>query len=163
MRTEYQIVYDYKGNQICVGNAYWIPDRGTAQKILEKKQKNAIFRDRTLYLIERETDEPLSLKPNGLFNGKPVYNPDTLWWDAMEPGDLVDEDVADNILNALPPACMRRDCLQLGEPNSTKIDDKGKWRPTYLTLKKITDGVFEFCGYCFRGENEERGEEIPYI
>ena len=77
--------------------------------------------------------------------------------------DYVNEEVAENILDALPPACMRRDCLQLGEPHNHKTDEEGKVRATYLTLKKINDSVFEFCGYCFRGENTERGTEITYV
>lgn len=164
MRTEYQVVYDYKGNQICVGNPHWIPDRETAQRIMENRQGDPIFRGYTLYLAERETDEPLNLKPNGEFNGKPVYNPDTIWWNAMRPGDLVDQEVADNIYNALPPACARANCLQLGEPQTSRFDEeKGKWRTTYLTLKRIAPGVYEYCGDCFRGENICRGREMSYV
>lgn len=164
MRKEYQVVYDYRGYQIPVGNPCWIPDRETAQRIMENRQGDRIFRVHKLYLTERETDKPLNLKPNGEFNGKPVYNPDTLWWDAMRPGDLVDQEVADNIYNALPPVCARADCLQLGEPQSSRFDEeKGKWRTTYLTLKRIAPGVYEYCGDCFRGENVQRGREMSYV
>jgi len=163
MRREYRVVYDHNGYTIATGNGYWIPDYETAKKVLETVKARPYFRDNILYLQIRDTDEPLDLEPNGSYEGKPVYNPTTLWWDAMRPGDYVNEEVADDILNALPPACMRRDCLQLGEPNSDRVDEKGKARATYLTLKKVADDVFEFCGYCFRGENTERGTEIPYI
>lgn len=168
MRQEFRVVYDYEKNgstyTLPAGNGEWIPDRETAEKILAHKQERPLYVDCTLYLETREVDTPLELKANGSFNGKPVYNPDTLWWEALVPGDYVDEDVADDVLNALPPACMRSSCLQLGEPYSDRYDEeKGKWRATFLTLKKVADGVFEYCGHCFRGENKERGIEPQYI
>ena len=82
----------------------------------------------------------------------------------MRPGDLVDQEVADNIYNALPPACARANCLQLGEPQSSRFDEeKREWRSTYLTLKRIAPGVYEYCGDCFRGENVQRGREMSYV
>ena len=168
MRIEYQVVYDIKRNgktiTISAGNPDWIPDKETAEKILANKKANMIYRENTLYLRTREVDTPLDLKPNGSYNGKPVYNPDTLWWDALVPGDYVDEDVADYVIDCLPPACIRRDCLQMGEPYSARFDEeKQKWRSTYPTLKKVADNVFEYCGHCFRGENVERGMEPYYV
>ena len=163
MRREYRPVYDYKGYTITTGNGEWIPDYETAKKVLEARKAKPIFKDHVLYLQIRDTEEPIDIKPNGIYEGKTVYNPTTLWWDAMRPGDYINEEVAENILDALPPACMRRDCLQLGEPHNHKTDEEGKVRATYLTLKKINDNVFEFCGYCFRGENTERGTEITYV
>ena len=168
MRTEYMVVYDRTENgethTLPAGNPEWIPILETAEKILEHRQNDWIYRVHNLYLNTREVDTPLDLKPNGEFNGKPVYNPDTLWWDAMRPGDYVDEDVADNILNALPPACMRSDCLQLGEPFTNRFDEtKQKWRETFLTLKRVSDGVYEYCGDCFQGENVMHGKEMTEV
>ena len=168
MRTEYQVVYDIiKGNNvytITAGNGEWIPIKETAHKILRNKQNSPIYADSNLYLRVREVNTPLNLKANGNFNGKPVYNLDTIYWDAMFPGDYVDQDVVDFILDAVPPVCMRSDCLQLGEPYSGRYDEeKGEWRMTYLTLKKVADNVFEYCGHCFRGENVERGKIPQYV
>lgn len=98
------------------------------------------------------------LKPCGKYNGKKVINRDWLYWDAMNVGDYVTQEVADDICNALPPACMRSDCLQLGEPQFPKKEGF-----TYLTLKKVDEDVWEFCGYCLRGQNVESGTPIPYV
>lgn len=167
MRREYMLVYDYEKNgkvyTLPCGNPDWIPDYETAKRIKENKQAKSLYKDRTLYLKIRDVDTPLDLKPNGEYQGKSVYNPDTLWWDAMRPGDLVDEDVANDMIDCMPPKCMRSDCLQMGEPQTSRYDEvKGKWRSTYLTLKKITDGIYEFCGDCFIGENYMHGTEMQY-
>lgn len=79
-------------------------------------------------------------------------------------GDLVTEDVVNDLMDCLPPACMRSDCSQLGEPYSHREDPKtGKWRATYATFKRVRNGVWAYCGHCFRGENVERGEDPVYV
>lgn len=80
-----------------------------------------------------------------------------------EPGDLVTQEVVDEYMNALPPACMRSDCSQLGEPYSHREDpESGKFRATYLTFAKVAPGLWEYRGHCFRGENTERGTDPIY-
>ena len=82
----------------------------------------------------------------------------------MEVGEYVTEEAAESIINCLPPACMRADCIQLGEPQTSRYDEKkGDWRDTYLTIKRVADGIYEYCGDCFRGENKMRGMEMPYV
>lgn len=97
------------------------------------------------------------------YEGRYVHTPEDVNFDTMQIGDLVNAEVGEYIINVLPPATMRWNCLQLGEAHSFKIDEEGKARSTYLTLRKLTNDILEFCGYCFRGENVERGREIPYV
>lgn len=78
------------------------------------------------------------------------------------------QDVVDNAVNCLPPACMRSDCTQLGEPYSHREDpNSGKWRPVFATFKRTTyageNSIWQFCGYCFAGENKERGKDPVYV
>lgn len=81
-----------------------------------------------------------------------------------EPGDWVTQEVVDEYMNALPPACMRSDCSQLGEPYSHREDpESGKFRATYLTFAKVAPGLWEYRGHCFRGENTERGTDPVYL
>jgi hypothetical protein len=83
---------------------------------------------------------------------------------AAQVGDLVTRQVVDNFMDALPPASMRYDCSQLGEPYSHMKDPaSGRIRPTFLTFRAIACGVWMCCGHCFAGENVERGENIPYV
>ena len=84
--------------------------------------------------------------------------------DIASPGDLVEEEIVDEMINCVPPVCMRSDCTQCGEPYSHREDpDTGKWKATYTTFKYVTKGIYEYCGNCFRGENEERGKDPVYI
>lgn len=161
MAKEYRVVYDnVKPEKTYItefGEHGWLRDREVAEKLLAREQKRADSYGwiEKLYIEEREAETPDTRKPMSEYEGKPVYNYDHLIWDAMDVGDLVDEEIADDILDALPPACMRSDCLQLGEPNS-HIDG----RATYLTLKRVTKGIWQFCGYCFRGQNTEPEQEV---
>ena len=110
------------------------------------------------------------------FNNKPVYDSDTFDYSTAKIGDYVHECVVDDAVNCLPPACMRMDCTQLGEPYSHREDETtGKWRPTYATFKRVGSigagadglereiGVWEYCGHCFRGENVQRGKTPPVV
>lgn len=73
------------------------------------------------------------------------------------PGDFVEEDIVDSFINCVPPACLRIDCTQCGEPYSYKEDPVSKeWKPTYQTFKRVAVGIYAYCGTCFYGENERR-------
>lgn len=103
-----------------------------------------------------------------IYNGKEVFTEETFEYSKARPGDYVNRAVVDDALDCMPPACMRSDCSQLGEPYSFRIDEDGRTRSTYATFKKVCGGsyeeqVWEFCGYCFRGENVERGKEPIYV
>ena len=99
-----------------------------------------------------DQDDPR--RENRILDGKPVYNWDTIIWAALDIGDYVENEIADDILDALPPACMRSDCLQLGEPHS---HIRGK--ATYLTLSRVDGETWKFRGYCYRGQTTEPDEK----
>ena len=60
------------------------------------------------------------------------------------------------------------DMDEVGEPYSSKLDEKtGEWRSIYATFRKVggewPNGIWEYCGHCFRGETVERGKEMDHI
>lgn len=163
---EYKVVYNHKGYTIEAGQNGWIPSKEIAEKILTHHQNRPIFFDTLLYLEERERTEPIDKKDCRSYCGKIVYNEDWLYFDALQIGDYVENEIVTNLMDCLPPACMRSDCSQLGEPSSSKIDYDGRCKNVYATFKCVTSGsnsIWEYCGNCFRGENVERGKEIPYV
>ena len=92
-----------------------------------------------------------------------IYTPDNFEFHADLVGCLVNNDVVDNVINCLPPACMRSTCTQLGSPYSHREDpDTGKFRPTFATFCRVSEDAWRFCGFCFRGENVPRGEDPVY-
>ena len=120
MAKEFRVVYDNNKDgklyTIEFGSHGWIRDLKVAQKLLEREQKRADSYSwiDNLYLQERETDEPDTRQPMREYEGKPVYNYDHLIWDVLDIGDFVEQEVADGILDALPPACMRSDYWRKG-------------------------------------------------
>ena len=101
-----------------------------------------------------------------LHDGKEVWTQDTFEYSKAEVGDYVEQAVVDDSMDCLPPACMTSDCAQMGEPYSHREDpETGKWRATYATFKRVTNGqggVWQYCGRCFQGENVERGTDPVY-
>lgn len=160
--TGYQVVYDYNGHQLTVGNPIVFPKREIAEKYMRNYQKKP-WMDEKLY-IKEATYKGHELKPCKEYNGKPVY--DELWYygtDTLNIGDYVTEKIVDDMIDCLPPACMRFNCMQCGEPHSSRIDENGKQRTTYTTFKQIADDVWEYCGDCFLGKNYQHGKELSYI
>ena len=101
------------------------------------------------------------------WNGRKLISMED-WTDSFDKiasaGDLVEEAIVDEFINCVPPTCMRSDCMQCGEPYSHREDpETGKWRATYSTFKRVTNGIYEYCGHCFRGENIERGQDPVYV
>ena len=97
-----------------------------------------------------------------LYNDKEVFTPDTFDYSAARPGDYVTQEVVDDAMDCLPPACMTGACSQMGEPCDERVDpNTEKWRMTYHTFKWVSasgpDEVWQYCGRCFCGENVERG------
>ena len=152
VKEGYEVVYDYQGYTFTAGNPVVFPERILAEKYMEH-HKNNTYHDYDLYI--RETVyEGKALTPCREYNGKQIYNSSWCYSiDILKVGDLIEQEIADNILDSLPPACMRSDCLQLGEPTSHKKDAKGNFKATYATFKKVAEGIWEYCGDCFRGEN----------
>ena len=76
--------------------------------------------------------------------------------DYFLPGDTVTDDVYDNFLDILPPATMRRNLLQVGEPAAHEKDpETGKYRATYPTFAR-EGGQWWYAGECFIGETVNR-------
>lgn len=102
-----------------------------------------------------------------VYNGKEVFTPETFDYAVAQIGDYVSQDVVDDALNCLPPACMSSVCAQMGEPYSMRQDpDTSRWRNTYATFRHVTsgvDGIWQYCGHCFQGENVERGKDPIYV
>lgn len=101
------------------------------------------------------------------YNGKEVWTRETFDYSKVQAGDYVDQAVVDDAMDCLPPTCMSSQCSQMGEPYSHRQDpDTGKWRATYATFKRVAgmwpEGVWEYCGHCFRGETVERGKDPVY-
>ena len=161
VKPGYQVVYDHKGYTLCAGNPVVFPEYEIAEKYMKKYTTRPWF-DHELY-IKEVVYEGRVLKECRIHEEKKVYNKD--WYygtDALAIGDLVEEEIVDDIINALPPACMRSDCTQLGEPANHKVDANGKTKATYETFKKIAENTWEYCGDCFRGENVAN-EKNPMI
>ena len=68
-------------------------------------------------------------------------------------GALVDEDIVEDCLNVLPPATMRNDLVQMGEPYSHREDKNGRFRPTFSTFAKTFKG-WVYAGNCFINSTE---------
>ena len=60
----------------------------------------------------------------------------------LQIGDEVDEEMAMYFIEVLPPACMSRKCVQLGEPSR---HDAKTGRPMFETLQK-EDGEWIYKG-----------------
>lgn len=94
------------------------------------------------------------------YNGKEVITKEVFSYENVRIGDYVEQSIVDDAMNILPPVCMRSDCAQIGESYMDKLDPlTGKYRATYTTFKRVTsgnEGIWEYCGHCFQGENKER-------
>lgn len=96
-----------------------------------------------------------------------------MWADAgsfdriAKAGDTVDEDVAMEFLNGMPPLALSKDdngiCFfQNSEPYSHEKTDGGKfYAPTFSTFEK-KDGKWYYLGNCFRGERKDRTPQEAY-
>lgn len=72
------------------------------------------------------------------------------------PGDTVDGEFVEYFVDLLPPRNMRSTCTQIGEPFSHEKDEDGRYRATYDTFHRLSDGLWQFDGHCFAGENKNR-------
>ena len=102
------------------------------------------------------------------WKGKPVLDEDTFRYYLAKPGDYVTQGVVDDAIECVPEACFCSECAQMGEPKSSRFDERtGKWRNTYHTFRKVggewPDCVWEYRGDCFYGENEMRGKPMQVV
>lgn len=150
----YEVVYtirkDGKEYTLPLGNPCVYPEIELAEKYISNYVKP--WFDYTPY-IRKATFRGRALKECRMYNEKKVYN--MSWYygtGCLAIGDYVEEDIVYKLMNMLPPKSMKRACMQVGEPADHR-DKNGVCRPTYATFKEVGDGVFEYCGDCFAGEN----------
>ena len=152
----YEVVYYIGADRLSAGNPQIFPLRKPAEAYKKHYESYSWF-DRELFIEEAEYDG-VPLSDPQMYNGKEVVDQEHYFGlDAHEAGEYFSQDMVDSFMNMLPPACMRSDCCQLGEPLSHELNERGKWQPTYATFKKIDDGIWEYCGACFQGENTMHG------
>lgn len=160
VKEGFEVVYDHNGYTLHAGNPIVFPEKELAENYLIRYSAYPWVEEK-LYL-RTAVYEGKALKECRMHQGKKVYNKS--WYfgiAALRVGDLVEEDIVEKLVYCMPPACNRKDCSQLGEPTSTRVDENGKYRQTYETFKKITENIWEYCGDCFAGENVVRGKEMP--
>ena len=160
----WRAVYNHKGHVIDASNYRVFHDKEMAE-LAAKAHDNQPWRkadDPKAYVIEAQYKGKKPI-PCRQYEGKPVYN--WSYWTYDRPiGSWVEEEIVDDLMNCLPPLSMRRDCMQTSEPTTSRYDEKNdKWRNTYTTFKKVVDGIYEYCGDCFKGENVQRGKEMVYV
>lgn len=157
--TGYKVVYNHNGYELSPGNGTVFFSKELAEKYMSGYKRRHTWFTEEMYIVEDiyKGKKPI---PCNEYNGKLVYNWDYFNIDVIRVGDYVEESVVDDIINSMPPACMKSSCMQCGEPSNHKMDKDGKYKPTYETFKKVADGVYEYCGECFRGKNIEVGEHI---
>lgn len=153
---EYKIVYNYRGHILEAGQNGFIPSYEIAEKIMQKYKARSLYEGRELYLQERELEGLPDKVPCRILEGKMVYNRDWLYFDALVPGDLIEEEVINELMDVVPPVSMSAGYLQVGEPYATKILD-GVERNVYSTYRKVAEETWKYCGVCFCGEKTERG------
>lgn len=118
-----------------------------------------------LELLKALKEERDKIKLNGLQkthkgwgdSGVPSFD------DYVEVGDEVDEEMVEHFANCVPPCTYRSDLVQCGEPYSHEYDTNGKFRATYSTFAKRSDGKWYFVGECFAGGIENRTEKTSPI
>ena len=160
--TGYQVVYYHNGHRLPAGNPQTFPVRKAAE-VYKKHYESYPWMDREL-VIEEVEYEGVPLSESRFYNGKEVVDKEHYFGlNAHEIGSYFTEEMVDYFMNILLPACMRSDCSQIVEPSSHIYDENGKSRATYSTFKKIADGIWEYCGDCFKGENIQRGTEILMV
>lgn len=158
----YQVVYYNNGYRLTAGNPQTFPTLKAAEAY-KKHYESYPWMDHEL-IIEETEYEGVPLSESKLYNGKEVIDKEHYFGlNACEIGSYFTEDMVNEFMDMLPPACMRSDCAQIGEPSSHRIDENGKGHATYATFKRITEGIWEYCGDCFKGENVMRGKEPIYM
>ena len=158
----YQVVYYNNGYRLTAGNPQTFPTLKAAETY-KKHYESYPWMDHELLIEEVEYDG-IPLSEPKMYKGKEVVDREHYFGlDACEIGDYFTEDMVNDFMDMLPPACWRSDCAQIGEPSSHRIDENGNGKATYATFKRIAEGIWEYCGDCFRGENVKHGKELPYV
>jgi len=151
VRPGFEVVYDYKGHTLSAGNPMVFPEREMAEKYMANYSSRHL--DEHLY-IRDAVYEGVELDECRFHDGKRVHNGSwIISIYVLMPGDLVEQEVIDTYMDMIMPACMRSDCFQIGTA-ANHVSENGKWRATHATFKRVDCDTWEYCGECFRGENE---------
>lgn len=102
------------------------------------------------------------------YNGKPKTMEEwessgiTAFDDYVALGDEVDEEIVDNFLGMVPPACHTKRLMQMGEADQHLPNANGNYEATYMTFEK-SDGQWYYRGYCFLCDtrNKKRFPTFP--
>lgn len=156
----YRAVYDLdKGDCVYtfdVGNHRVFHDREMAELAAKAFNEQPWRKDEHAYVID-DVYEGKAPKPCREFNGERVLNDD--YWTYDRPvGTLVEEKIAMDCANCVPPKTFERGFIQCGEPYSSMQEGM-----TYATFVKVGDNIWEWRGNCLKGHKEESGTPIPYI
>lgn len=150
----YEVVYYIGKCRLTPGNPIVFPIRKVAERYKKHYESHAWF-DKEL-VIEEVEYEGIPLNESEVYKGQEVVDQEHYFGlDAHEVGEYFTENMVKYFMALLPPACMRSDCSQIGEANSYRMDRNGTYRPTYATFKKVDNNIWQYCGYCFKGENVE--------
>ena len=155
----YQVVYDYKGHQICCGNSYVFHDKEMAERYRDKYAKTYAcygWDDHKPYIITAvyEGKRPV---PNKEYKGKTLFVEPNWFGDVGCEGDFVEEKIVDWFLNCVPPRTFTSGMIQCGEPASSCVEGM-----TYSTFVKVDEDVWEYKGDCLAGTTKH-GTPIPVV
>ena len=152
----YQVVYYKNGYRFTVGNPQIFPIRKAAE-VYKNHYESYSWMKEHASIIEEVEYEGVPLKESQLYNGKEVIDKEHYFGlDCCEIGDYFTEEMINYFMDLLPPACMRTNCSQIGEPASHVLNvNDGNYYATYATFKQITKNIWQYCGECFRGENTQ--------
>ena len=145
----YKVVYNNKGNEICLGNPYVFHDREMAERYMNGyKTKYKWFTEKPY--IANAIYEGKRPKPCREYKGKRIYNYDYWTFDGAIVGDLVEGEIVDDVANCVPPTTYTTGLVQGGEPFDYKEN-----KLTYPTFKRIDEDIWMWCGNCFKGKDKE--------
>jgi len=139
-----------------------IPTPHAANIVMKQAAQRPYMQANLLTMRKQEYNVPGKRRPNRFMGGRQVLNRDYYYADALCPGALVENEVISELIDALPPTYLSSSLFQSGGAYSMREID-GRCRPTYATFQRVDHDTWKYCGACFRGEKEERGEELPYV
>lgn len=155
----FKVVRNYKGTELCCGNPIVFYDREMAERY--RKNYEDLYKswgnDEIPYIVEAiyEGKKP---KPNKEYQGKTLFIQHNWWGEIGKIGDLVEEAIAMDIANCVPPRTFTRNMIQCGEPASSATEGT-----LYSTFIKIDDDVWEYKGDCLAGHTEQDWTPITRI
>lgn len=152
----YKVVYYYNGNQLCCGNPEVFHNKEMAEAVMCKYQSYPWF-DHKPYIVDAvyEGKRPKECRK---VDGHVIYNMD-YWTYDREPGCYVEEEIAMECANCVPPRTFKSGMIQCGEPADSKAEGY-----TYATFIKVADGIWQWCGNCLAGETDpNKGTKILYV